>query len=128
MTTRELLENFTREEGIALFNAKKTDKEVYDILVSKGLTDDFETFVAEAQKLFNEKFSKMSKEEILSQIEGAELTDEQLEQIAGGKNDVEEAAGQAGLITAYAAGGIAAALGIYGVVATVVSAASGAAI
>lgn len=90
MTTKELLNGFTREEGIALFNEKKTDKEIYDILVSKGLTDDFETFAAEAQKLFTEKVSSMSKSELLAQIEGAELTDDQLEQIAGGSKEVSD--------------------------------------
>lgn len=84
MTTRKLLETFAREEGIALFNEKKSDEEVYDFLVSKGLTDDFDTFKAEAQKIFTEKVSQMSKDELFAQIEGAELTDEQLEMIAGG--------------------------------------------
>lgn len=89
MTTREIFETLNREDGIKFFNAKKTDKEIYDILVSKGLTDDFETFKAEGQKLFTEKVSSMSKEEILAQIEGVELTDEQLEQIAGGGKTTE---------------------------------------
>lgn len=104
MTTKEILESFTRQEGIALFNAKKTDKEVYDILVSKGLTDSFETFTAEAEKVFAEKVSKMSKEEILKQIEGAELTDEQLEQIAGGKAD--DAADDAVFLTSMVTNGV----------------------
>ena len=99
MTTKEILENFTREEGIAIFNAKKTDKEVYDILVSKGLTDSFETFISEAEKIFTEKVSKMSKEEILAQIEGAELTDEQLEQIAGGDKGENQASDTALIVT-----------------------------
>ena len=90
MTTRELIEKFSREEGIALFNTKKTDKEVYNMFVSKGLTDSYETFISETQKIFNEKVSKMSKEELLAQIEGAELTDEELAQIAGGTKSVEE--------------------------------------
>ena len=90
MTTKELLNSFTREEGIALFNAKKSDKEIYDILVKKGLTDSFETFISEAQKVFNEKVSNMSSEEILAQIDGAELTDDQLEMIAGGKSGTEK--------------------------------------
>lgn len=90
MTTRELLNGFTREEGIALYNSKKTDKEIYDLCVAKGLTDSYETFVSESQKIFAEKVSQMSKEELLAQIEGAELTDEQLAQIAGGTKSVEE--------------------------------------
>lgn len=100
MTTRELLNTFTREEGIALFNAKKTDKEVYDLFVSKGLTDNFETFKSEAQKFFTEKVSNMSKEEILAQIDGAELTDDQLEMIAGGGKNVGDIIG----VAVYGAG------------------------
>ena len=90
MTTKEILGSLAREEGISFFNSKKTDKEVYDILVKKGLTDSFETFVSEAQKVFNEKISTMSKDEIMKQIEGAELTDKELQQIAGGKSEKEE--------------------------------------
>ncbi len=104
MTTREILENFTREEGIALFNEKKSDEEVYDFLVSKGLTDDFETFAAEAQKVFAEKVSQMSKEEILAQIEGAELTDEQLEMIAGGDKGENQASDTALIVTGAVVG------------------------
>ena len=108
MTTRELLENFAREEGIALFNAKKTDKEIYDILVKKGLTDSFETFVSEAQKVFNEKVSNMSTQEILARIDGAELTDDQLEMIAGGKSDAGEIAMYAGITMGGSAAAVAA--------------------
>ena len=107
MTTRELLENFAREEGIALFNAKKTDKEIYDILVKKGLTDSFETFSSEAQKVFNEKVSKMNSQELLAQIDGAELTDEQLEAVAGGKDS-----GDTGAFVAAGVGGAAGVAGI----------------
>lgn len=116
MTTKEIIKTFTKEEGIAFYNAKKTDKEIYDYLVSKGLTDSFETFLVDSRKIFEERFSKMSKEQILSSIQGAELTDEQLEQIAGGKEEdgtltTEDKIGAgvtAGLFTA-AAGSLAAA-------------------
>ena len=111
MTTRELLENYTREEGIALFNTKKTDKEVYNMFVSKGLTDSYETFTAEAQKVFSEKVSKMSTDEILALIEGAELSEKQLEQIAGGKGDLSEEA-KCGIILGGCAAAAATALAL----------------
>ena len=110
MTTREILNSLKREEGIALYNSRKTDKEAYDLFVSKGLTDDFETFVSEAKNLFIEKVSAMSKEELLTQIEGAELTDEQLEMIAGG----DKSGGQtAGIAISGAAGAGVVGLGIW---------------
>ena len=89
MTTREVFKTLNREEAIGFFNTKKTDKEIYDILVSKGLTDSFDTFKTESEKVFTEKVSSMSKEDILSQIEGVELTEEQLEMIAGGSKQVD---------------------------------------
>ena len=110
MTTREIIENFAREEGITLYNSKKTDKEIYDMLVKKGLTDSFETFTSEVQKIFNEKVSKMSSQELLAQIDGAELTDDQLEMIAGGKFDSDkEKCEFAGIVLGSAAGAVAAA-------------------
>lgn len=125
MTTRELIDTFTREEGIALFNERKTDKEAYDLFVSKGLTDDFETFVSEAKNLFIEKISGMSQEEILKQIEGAELTDEQLEMIAGGSKGVEvsETTKTAVIATTGVLAAISGALGIYGAIASAAGAA-----
>ena len=88
MTTREAFDTIDREEGIRLFNLQKTEKELYDIFVAeKGLTDSFDTFKAEAEKIFIERTSKMSKEDILKAIEGAELTDAQLEQVAGGNKE-----------------------------------------
>ena len=126
MTTKELLNGFSREEGIALFNERKTDKEIYDLFVSKGLTDDYETFAAEAQKVFSEKVSGMSQEEILKEISGAELTDEQLEMIAGGGKDGEdkEAAEISGLAAAAVVlAAISGALGIYGAIASAAGAA-----
>ena len=86
MTTREVLKTIKHEEGIKILNLKKSDKEVYDILVAKGLTDSFEIFTSEAKKVFNENVSKMSQKEILTQFDGAELTEEQLEAVAGGIN------------------------------------------
>ena len=109
MTTKELLNSFTREEGITLFNAKKTDKEIYDLCVAKGLTDSFDTFTAEAQKLFTEKVSKMNKDEILKAIEGTELTEEELSQIAGGKgggSDEDQGMNERQIIALAASAGI----------------------
>lgn len=87
MNTKEVLNNFDKEEAIKLFNAKKTDKEIYDLLVSKGLTDSYETFILETSKIVKDRISTMSKSEILEKIEGIELDEEQLAQIAGGKGD-----------------------------------------
>lgn len=113
MTTREVFKTLNREEAIGFFNTKKTDKEIYDILVSKGLTDSFDTFKTESEKVFTEKVSSMSKEDILSQIEGAELTEEQLEMIAGGGKQVDNEWVAATVIGGAAAGlaGFAAAIG-----------------
>ena len=109
MTTRELIDTFTREEGIALFNTKKTDKEIYDLCVAKGLTDSYETFVSESQKVFSEKVSKMNKDEILKAIEGTELTEEELSQIAGGKgggSDEDQGMNERQIIALAASAGI----------------------
>lgn len=70
MTIYELLKTLKGEEGIALFNTKKTDKEVYDLLVAKGLTDSFEEFTA-----FFKPASKLTE---------TELSDADLEKVAGG--------------------------------------------
>lgn len=89
MTTEELFKSFSKEEGFSFFNSKKSDKEIYDEFVKKGLTDSYETFMSSAEKVMKETFSKLPKEEIISQLADAELSDEQLEQIAGGKMDTE---------------------------------------
>ena len=108
MTTRELLEKVTQKEGINFLNSKKTDKEIYNYFVSKGLTDSYETFILEATKFANEVLSTKSKEEILSQLENAELTDKELQQIAGGKDDDTKEALE---YTGVAVGGTAIAVG-----------------
>lgn len=87
MTTKEVLNTLTHEEGLDFLNTKKNENELYDYLVKKGLTDDFDTFKKEAKQFVKDKMAKMSKKEIVSQIEGTELSDEQLAQIAGGKGD-----------------------------------------
>lgn len=84
MTTKELFNTFTREDGIKLFNSKMTNEEVYKLAVSKGLTDSYEEFLSEARKIILEKYSSMDKGELMEQLEGAELTEEQLALVAGG--------------------------------------------
>lgn len=102
MTTREILDSYTQEEGISLFNSVKSEKEVYDLFVEKGLTDSFETYLAETEKIANEKLSQMSREELLARLERAELSDEQLEAVSGGCDDpdvVEKTVPVAGVLT-----------------------------
>lgn len=87
MTTKELLKSMEKEEGLSMLNSKMKDSEVYDLLVSKGLTDSFETFVLEAKKLAEEQISKMSKDELLEQLNSSELLEEELKLVAGGTSD-----------------------------------------
>ena len=85
MTTREIFNTIKKEDALYFYKSKKTDKEIYDILVKKGLTDSFETYTAEAKKISEERYSQLSKEELLKTLDGFELSDEELSQIAGGK-------------------------------------------
>lgn len=89
MTTREILKNFDKKEAIKLYNLRKTNEEAYELFKQKGLTDSYEVFLKETQNYLLENATKLTPDELLKQIEGAELSDVQLEQIAGGKGGKE---------------------------------------
>ena len=76
MTTKELFVKMTRDEALCKkLGACKTPEEAYAIARETGLTDDFETFT-----------SVMTA--VNKQIKG-ELSDDELENIAGGFSEAE---------------------------------------
>ena len=76
MTTKEFFEKTTKDEALCKkLEACKTPEEAYSIARETGLTDDFETFT-----------SVMTA--VNKQIKG-ELSDDELENIAGGFSEAE---------------------------------------
>ena len=77
MTLTELLSKLTEEDKKYLQQNAKNEKDFYDYFVTKGLTDSYEEFTAYLSQL--KKLSSGEKE----------LTDADLEKVAGGYNDAE---------------------------------------
>ena len=65
---KSLRVGLSKEEGIKLVNEKKSDKDIYEYLVTKGLTDSYEEYISESQIIAKEKFSKMEKQDILKEL------------------------------------------------------------
>lgn len=92
MTTKEFVEVASKNEELAKkMGACKKPEEAYEVAKEAGLTDDYDTFTKYMTEL-NEKLSQ-------------ELSDEELENAAGGLDDGQKAAigGAAAGTTVFAA-------------------------